>query len=367
MKITLVYAVLDPDTCEVRYVGKTCQKLSSRISGHRKSKENNHRANWFRSIYAKGKEPIFIVLEECYEGWQEVEQFWISYLLFLGANLTNATKGGEGAPGGVWKEESKEKQRKSACLPHRVEINRVNIKKAQESNKGRKQSDIWKAKKAEKLVGNKWNLGRKQSAEWIENAHAPLRGVSKSAEVCFNLSKCSKHKTKLTENQVVEILELHYLGKYPIGTIAKMFLVTHQTIKRIIDNKGYLWLEHPLRCPLTRVEVKNTKGLKYKRMGTPHSQEAKDKIRGARKGKKASEETKRKLSESHKGKVPANKGIPRTKEQVDKQKALTQEQVSYIRKEYEEEKPLQRELALKYNISMNTIHRVIHHKHPYKE
>jgi hypothetical protein len=43
--------------------------------------------------------------------------------------------------------------------------------------------------------------------------------------------------------------------------------------------------------------------------GIPRTEEVKNKIRNANKGKKVSEETKKKLSDSHKGQIPWNKGM----------------------------------------------------------
>lgn len=370
MKKTIIYVIMDPKTNEVRYVGKTMQLLNSRKSSHRRTKEQNHRANGIRSIYARGEEPLYEVIDECYEDWADVERFWIAYFKFLGARLTNASIGGEGAPGVVWKEESKEKQRQSAKQPHRIAINRQNIKAAQESNVGRKQSEEWVNNRKKHLVGNQWNVGRKQSEEWIRNAHAPLIGRTRTEQECYALSVGSKHKAALTDEQVVEILHMHFIAKYPIGTLAKKFGVMHQVIKRIINLDSYMWLEHELRCPLTREYY--IKGCAfdmpmYKRAGHPHSQETRERLSKAHTGKKVSDETKRKLSESHKGNTPGNKGMKWSKEQVEASRALSMDQVHTIRFEYVELKTLQRILAARYNVSTNTIHRVLHHQHPYEE
>ena len=44
---TLIYVVKDPDSLEIRYVGKTVQKLTTRLKQHIRAinKEHNHRTN----------------------------------------------------------------------------------------------------------------------------------------------------------------------------------------------------------------------------------------------------------------------------------------------------------------------------------
>lgn len=91
-----IYCLIDPRTKEIRYVGKTVN-LPRRLRVHLRDPARNHRVNWIRSLVAEGMKPVAEVLEKC-SGvtWQESERFWISYLRFLGARLTNAIDGGNG-------------------------------------------------------------------------------------------------------------------------------------------------------------------------------------------------------------------------------------------------------------------------------
>lgn len=51
---TLIYVLKDPDTNEIRYVGKTIKPLDSRLANHiyhaKKPKHRNKRLNWIRSL-----------------------------------------------------------------------------------------------------------------------------------------------------------------------------------------------------------------------------------------------------------------------------------------------------------------------------
>lgn len=100
MKPTQIYALLDPFTSEVRYVGKSVD-VKRRWYGHCHDNYRNqtYSANWIRSL--KPHRPHFIILEtvEHFSDWIEAEMFWIAYLRSLGANLTNLTLGGEGLNG----------------------------------------------------------------------------------------------------------------------------------------------------------------------------------------------------------------------------------------------------------------------------
>jgi hypothetical protein len=99
---TFIYVLKDPDTQEIRYVGKTIKPLKYRLTGHIYSckKEKNHRTNWIKSIIKKGKKPIIEMIDFCpWNKSQELESYWIIKLKNEGCNLINATNGGEGQLG----------------------------------------------------------------------------------------------------------------------------------------------------------------------------------------------------------------------------------------------------------------------------
>lgn len=91
-----VYALIDPDTNQVHYVGGTIDGIKNRLSGHLSSKTNTRVSLWVKSIKDKGLKPEIIELESlsyrkhvpCRE-MNEMEHFWINYFNFLGSDLKN--------------------------------------------------------------------------------------------------------------------------------------------------------------------------------------------------------------------------------------------------------------------------------------
>jgi len=101
--MTSIYALADPETDEVRYVGKAdCVK--ERYASHlreAKTGKNSHKCNWIRQLFSKDLIPKLIVLEEVsQEDWKKAEIYYIEEFKKLGHRLTNIAKGGEGFESG---------------------------------------------------------------------------------------------------------------------------------------------------------------------------------------------------------------------------------------------------------------------------
>lgn len=96
-----IYCLVDPRTSEVRYVGKTEQRLESRITAHMRDTTKCHRVHWLSELRALGLRPVGVVLEDVHGAhpWQESERFWIQRLRSMGARLVNNTDGGDGVSG----------------------------------------------------------------------------------------------------------------------------------------------------------------------------------------------------------------------------------------------------------------------------
>lgn len=96
---TVIYTLSDPDTNEVRYVGKTVKTFPQRLQDHLYSvkKEHNYRSNWIKSILSRGKRPVIQYLDECsWDCSQALEIYWISQFKTWGFRLVNLSQGGEG-------------------------------------------------------------------------------------------------------------------------------------------------------------------------------------------------------------------------------------------------------------------------------
>jgi len=98
--MTYIYAMIDPRTDEVRYVGKTSKGLEYRRKGHinaAKYNDNTYLLRWLRGLLNTGEKPVMQVLEEVTEDeWRDAERKWIARGRARGWLLTNGTEGGEG-------------------------------------------------------------------------------------------------------------------------------------------------------------------------------------------------------------------------------------------------------------------------------
>src|SRR5579859_1651924 len=98
--IHYVYALIDPRTSELRYVGITCQRPNVRYGHHlsmARNGDHSYRSRWIREVLADGEKPVIVLLEETADRSREC--YWIEQYRSEGARLTNLTDGGEGTPG----------------------------------------------------------------------------------------------------------------------------------------------------------------------------------------------------------------------------------------------------------------------------
>lgn len=89
-----VYELLDPDTRECRYIGKT-KHLKKRYKAHlqQSKKSRTHKECWVASLLKQNKKPIMqVVAITTSELVNETE----TSLILKGKNLTNLTLGGDG-------------------------------------------------------------------------------------------------------------------------------------------------------------------------------------------------------------------------------------------------------------------------------
>lgn len=93
-----VYAMSDPRTNEVRYVGITANTLPKRRSLHvyraKRSDRNDPVCLWIRELIADGLRPNIFLLEETDDPLRE--HWWIAYFRSFGSSLTNGNGGGLG-------------------------------------------------------------------------------------------------------------------------------------------------------------------------------------------------------------------------------------------------------------------------------
>lgn len=97
MKATSIYALADPRTDEVCYVGKANNPRQRLIDHLADTKTNKGKVVWLAELQASGLEPKLRILEEVSRsGWKDAERWWIAHGLAQGWPLLNMTPGGEG-------------------------------------------------------------------------------------------------------------------------------------------------------------------------------------------------------------------------------------------------------------------------------
>ncbi|MCC6361844.1 MAG: hypothetical protein IT450_24175 [Phycisphaerales bacterium] len=102
---TTIYALKDPNTGAVRYVGKTVTPLRERLKGHlsdaRVGRSSTHVMNWLRLLLRAGQKPVIEPLEVVPAGkdWEIRERYWIERGRALGWSLVNISLGGESGNG----------------------------------------------------------------------------------------------------------------------------------------------------------------------------------------------------------------------------------------------------------------------------
>ncbi len=121
-----IYTLTDPNTQQVRYVGKTINP-KVRFRSHKKDKKGrSYRVNWIKSLRKQKLFPIFEILDIVDNNdWEFWEQYWICQFKVWGFKLVNANAKGTGAINFKHSEETKK----------RISISSTNRKHSEETKK----------------------------------------------------------------------------------------------------------------------------------------------------------------------------------------------------------------------------------------
>jgi len=96
----IIYALVDPDSSEIRYIGKTHCEPRSRLHLHLSEARKGNttpKAVWMRGLLAQDKRPQIVILEKIiYPVWPETERRWLKAAREAGCALLNV----QGAGGG---------------------------------------------------------------------------------------------------------------------------------------------------------------------------------------------------------------------------------------------------------------------------
>jgi hypothetical protein len=195
-----IYALIDPFTNQVRYIGKSIRPRE-RLQNHCNDRSHCHRTHWIQSLITRGLRPIMLLLDKVPTGqeWQPSECNWITYAREQKWPLTNSTDGGDGIVNLT--AESKERivntWRGRKHLPE-------SLLKIGAASRNRTHNDEWKRRMSERM------RGRTITPDHRRNLAASIR--------------------KLTDHQVLEIRRLVASGE-SMKSLAPKFNVSVYTIR----------------------------------------------------------------------------------------------------------------------------------------
>lgn len=116
---TFIYALVDPITEQVRYIGKS-NNPRKRYNAHlTDTRFCKHKINWIKKLKEQSLVPVLQILEEVSQDtWQERERHWIAFYRQHGHDLINETDGGEGMNG--WEVTPEVRAKRSESLKGKV-------------------------------------------------------------------------------------------------------------------------------------------------------------------------------------------------------------------------------------------------------
>ena len=232
-----IYALLAPDSDEVRYIGITVKPIKRRLQEHilaARRGERTYRACWIRSIAPI--EPDICEVEQTED--REREKYWIKEYRKIGHCLTNLTAGGDGAPPGL-NFTPEHRAKISAALKGRPKSDE-HRKKLSEAKKGSKHSE-----KTRKKISNIVR-GRVHKEETKKKIAASHIGITHTENTKKKLSETRRHL--FAEGKLVSPTQ----GKHHSeDTKKKLSEATkrHAAIKQSLREQAYRQVElsQPLR------------------------------------------------------------------------------------------------------------------------
>jgi len=213
-----IYTLSDPETNEVRYVGKT-QNIKERYNKHlrmSKSKKNSNTYlySWIKSLKSN---PKIEVLDEVGNNWQFWEQYWICQFKTWGFNLTNLTIGGEGGKD-FFTEKTIEKLRElntGEKNPHYgKKHSKETIEKIKSANIGRIVSEETRKKISESKMGHSVTDEMREKFRLNNiNGITGMKGKKHTEETKIKMSKSSIGKKKSNEHtkKIIKRLKIKIL------------------------------------------------------------------------------------------------------------------------------------------------------------
>ena len=179
-----IYALIDPRTDTLRYVGMTSRSPIIRFKEHIDRRKSSHTGNWIRSVLDDGYVPEMEIIEIVTDdNWQSAERFWISYFRYIGCNLTNQTDGGELGGPQIVSDETRRK-RSERMKGHRMSQESIEKMRASKTGKHLPEGQSARISALHK--------GRKRSQETKDRISRAHKGKVVKEETKKKLSEITK-------------------------------------------------------------------------------------------------------------------------------------------------------------------------------
>jgi hypothetical protein len=197
-RVARIYALVDPRTGDVRYIGMTVRSLKARLRDHlRDLRRDDHRTRWIRSLCVAGIRPEIIELEiVSVEDRCPAEQRWISSYRSRGARLVNATRGGAGTLGYRRTEEDKRRIGDRSRLLFQDPARRAAVSKV---HRGKSLSDAHRAAIG-LAASRRWAAYRENGESLSEESRERIR-IAARARAPRRWSDASKAKLAATKKR----------------------------------------------------------------------------------------------------------------------------------------------------------------------
>lgn len=194
-KLVSIYALVDPENFEIRYVGASKaprKRLSHHLMTARKHRgDNPAKEEWIRTLLAQGLKPLLEILEcTTVDKWQAAERYWIGCCRVFGFDLTNIDRGGRGLPSLTHSDETRQK--------HSVR------------QLGKKHNDEWITNIRTSLQSEEYRE-RQSSLKQGEQRNIPTK-TSKYVGVCYD--KRRAHHKKSWRSNIKVNNKQKYLGVF---------------------------------------------------------------------------------------------------------------------------------------------------------
>lgn len=162
---TFIYALKEPDTGEIRYIGKT-NDPKRRFPEHVRNanKRRNYCERWIFSLREAGQKPILEIVDEApYEFRNPIEAAYIQFFREQGCELVNGTPGGDGLGSGADHPAFGKKFSVEHCT--KLSQSHLGYKHSAERNERQSKRMVGNMRSLGKNLGNTFRLGHRHSQE----------------------------------------------------------------------------------------------------------------------------------------------------------------------------------------------------------